>query len=137
MQTYSATRTQLKRRNGDIEHVRRSGRTMAPGHSLSPEEQASGDEDADAASESSDGARVDPSKGDATSTEDAKQEGGIRTSVNRIMKSEREPGKSGLASMKRKRKGRALNGAADAGLAADAGSVKKKPTSKRHEKATV
>ena len=56
-QTYSATETQLMRRNGDIEHVRRSRQAGAQSLSLSPEERAiAADEDTDAASDSSEGA---------------------------------------------------------------------------------
>ena len=41
------------RRNGDIEHVRRSRRAGAQSSSLSPEERGAADEDTDAASDSS------------------------------------------------------------------------------------
>ena len=135
MQTYSATETQLMRRNGDIEHVRRSRRKRAPGHSPSPEEQLSGGEDANAASESSEGAGADPGKGEAMSAEDAKQGGGIRKSVEKARKSKREAGEAGTASVKQKRKRRESEAAADASLAAAAGSGKKTPKPKRHEKA--
>lgn len=54
-QTYSATETQLMRRNGDIEHVRRSRRAGAQSPSVSHEGRAA-DRDTDADSDSSEGA---------------------------------------------------------------------------------
>ncbi|MCJ1354296.1 MAG: hypothetical protein MMC33_004284 [Icmadophila ericetorum] len=61
--TYSATETQLMRRNGDIEHVRRSRRAKAQDYFFSSEERAAGDGDTDAASNSSEG---NAAAGDAT-----------------------------------------------------------------------
>ena len=123
------------RRNGDIEHVRRSRRKRAPGHSPSPEEQLKGAEDANAASESSEGAGADPGKGKAMSAEDAKQGAGSRKSVEKARKSKREAGAAGIASMKQKWKRMDSEATADAGLAALTGSGKKTPKPRRHEKA--
>ena len=66
MQTYSATETQLMRRNGDIEHVRRSRRAGVQSSSFSPEDRPAADGDTDAASDSS--------AGDAATPDDMKPE---------------------------------------------------------------
>jgi len=142
VQTYSATETQLMRRNGDVEHVRRSRRAGALGAFVSPERTPIAGEDSDTASHSSEGPATahrpvlsdGQPKGAAASGQKSSSRKGGRSSRNSSAAAEsaEEPRKAPV-SVKQKKKRKKSEAGVSTGFSDAPGTGKKGARTMRHE----
>ncbi len=143
VQTYSATETQLMRRNGDVEHVRRSRRAGALGAFVSPEQNPTAGEDSDTDSQSSEGPATahnamssdgQPKEAEVSAQKSSSRKGGrsARSSSAAAEAAAEEPPKASV-SVKQKKKRKKSEAGVGTGFSDAPGTGKKGARTMRHK----